>query len=118
MTKYTLEQCLEQQKKVDASIKHNVHILDIRRPKAKADMQTFSGKIHSVNCPRVAVLGTDCAIGKRTTATTLANALTKQGLKVVMIATGQTGIIQGARYCVALDAVPSQFCAGELIYCY
>lgn len=99
---------------VDASIKHNVHILDIRRPKAKADMQTFSGKIHSVNCPRVAVLGTDCAIGKRTTATTLANALTKQGLKVVMIATGQTGIIQGARYCVALDAVPSQFCAGEL----
>ncbi|MEZ9914167.1 DUF1611 domain-containing protein, partial [Vibrio breoganii] len=27
---------------------------------------------------------------------------------------GQTGIMQGAPYCVALDAVPSQFCAGEL----
>jgi uncharacterized NAD-dependent epimerase/dehydratase family protein len=32
----------------------------------------------------------------------------------VMVCTGQTGLIQGARYGVALDAVPSQFCAGEL----
>jgi uncharacterized NAD-dependent epimerase/dehydratase family protein len=31
-----------------------------------------------------------------------------------MIGTGQTGLIQGARYGVALDAVPAQFCAGEL----
>jgi uncharacterized NAD-dependent epimerase/dehydratase family protein len=31
-----------------------------------------------------------------------------------MIGTGQTGLIQGARYGVALDAIPSQFCAGEL----
>ncbi len=31
-----------------------------------------------------------------------------------MIGTGQTGLIQGARYGLALDAVPSQFCAGEL----
>ena len=31
-----------------------------------------------------------------------------------MIGTGQTGLIQGARYGVALDAIPSQFCVGEL----
>ena len=31
-----------------------------------------------------------------------------------MIGTGQTGLIQGARYGLALDAVPSQYCAGEL----
>ena len=31
-----------------------------------------------------------------------------------MVGTGQTGLIQGARYGVALDAIPSQFCAGEL----
>ncbi|WGV97923.1 DUF1611 domain-containing protein [Vibrio sp. YMD68] len=99
---------------LEASIKHNVQILDIRKPKNKEDLQTFSGQIHSVKCPRIAVLGTDCALGKRTTATILANELTKKGLNVVMIATGQTGIMQGAPYCVALDAVPSQFCAGEL----
>ncbi len=46
----------------------------------------------------------------------LTNTLYDHGLNVVMIATGQTGIIQGAPpYGVALDAVPpSQFCAGEL----
>ncbi len=98
----------------EASLKNNVHILDIRKPKNKKDLQLFSGKIHSVKCPRIAVMGTDCALGKRTTATILANELSNKGLNVVMIATGQTGIIQGAPYCVALDAVPSQFCAGEL----
>ncbi|MER2496787.1 DUF1611 domain-containing protein [Vibrio neptunius] len=97
-----------------ASIKHNVRILDTRKPKDKAELQTFSGKIHRVKCPRIAVMGTDCALGKRTTATILANELTKKGLNVVLIATGQTGIIQGAQYGVALDAVPAQFCAGEL----
>nr|WP_075518833.1 DUF1611 domain-containing protein [Moritella viscosa]SHO05378.1 Putative uncharacterized protein [Moritella viscosa] len=97
-----------------ASIKHNVSILDIRKPKNKEELQTFSGEIHNVKCPRIAIMGTDCAIGKRTTATILTNALQEKGLNVVMIATGQTGIIQGAPYGVALDAVPSQFCAGEL----
>lgn len=99
---------------VESSIRNDVHILDIRKPKNKAELQTFSGKIHSVLCPRIAIMGTDCALGKRTTATILSNALRARGLNVVMIATGQTGIMQGAPYCVALDAVPSQFCAGEL----
>jgi uncharacterized NAD-dependent epimerase/dehydratase family protein len=31
-----------------------------------------------------------------------------------MVGTGQTGLIQGTRYGVALDAVPCQFCSGEL----
>jgi len=99
---------------VAASKVNNVDILDVRRPKDKKDLQAFSGKIHDVKCPRIAIMGTDCAIGKRTTATMLTNTLYDHGLNVVMIATGQTGIIQGAPYGVALDAVPSQFCAGEL----
>nr|WP_225911797.1 DUF1611 domain-containing protein [Vibrio nigripulchritudo] len=99
---------------VEASLKSNVRIFDVRKPKNKDELRLFSGKIHSVKCPRIAIMGTDCALGKRTTATILANELRNKGLNVVMIATGQTGIIQGAPYCVALDAVPSQFCAGEL----
>ncbi|TVQ31760.1 MAG: DUF1611 domain-containing protein [Wenzhouxiangella sp.] len=97
-----------------ASIANNVRIIDIRKPRAKNDLHLFSGRIHEVTCPRIAVLGTDCAIGKRTTATVLVRALNDAGLKAVMIGTGQTGLIQGARYGVAMDAVPSQFCAGEL----
>lgn len=97
-----------------ASAHNNVIILDIRKPRAKKDLRLFSGRIAGVTCPRIAVLGTDCAIGKRTTATILTRALNDRGIKAVMIGTGQTGLIQGARYGIALDAVPSQFCSGEL----
>ena len=93
---------------------NNVTINDVRKPRDKKDLRLFSGRIAQVTCPRIAILGTDCAIGKRTTATILTSVLNDHGLKTVMIGTGQTGLIQGARYGVALDAVPSQFCAGEL----
>ncbi|HEY5673893.1 MAG TPA: DUF1611 domain-containing protein [Malonomonas sp.] len=97
-----------------ACIASNVEIIDVRKPRAKKDLQMFSGRIAEVTCPVIAVLGTDCAIGKRTTANIITSTLNDSGIKTVMIGTGQTGLIQGARYGVALDAVPSQFCAGEL----
>ncbi len=93
---------------------HGVEILDVRRPRAKKDLRMFRGRIAEVTCPRIAVLGTDGAIGKRTTATILTRALNERGIRAVMVSTGQTGIIQGARYGVALDAIPSQFCSGEM----
>ena len=74
----------------------------------------FTGAIDTVTCPRIAVLGTDGAIGKRTTAVILTRALNERGIKAVMVGTGQTGLIQGARYGVALDAIPCQFCSGEM----
>ncbi len=97
-----------------AALANGVVIRDVRRPRPTRDLRVFSGRIAEVDCPRIAVLGTDCAIGKRTTATILTQALAARGLKAVMIGTGQTGLMQGARYGVALDAVPTQFCAGEL----
>jgi uncharacterized NAD-dependent epimerase/dehydratase family protein len=97
-----------------ACIASNVKILDVRKPRDKHDLRMFSGRIDEVTCPVIAVLGTDCAIGKRTTANIITSTLNESGIKTVMIGTGQTGLIQGARYGVALDAVPSQFCAGEL----
>lgn len=97
-----------------AAAKSKVMIRDIRRPRAKKDLRVFTGRIADVSCPCIAVLGTDCAIGKRTTATVMVGALNAMGIRAVMIGTGQTGLIQGARYGLALDAVPSQFCAGEL----
>ena len=97
-----------------AAAANGVLIRDVRKPRATKDLRVFSGRIAEVDCPRIAVLGTDCAIGKRTTATILTQALQARGLKAVMVGTGQTGLMQGARYGVALDAVPTQFCAGEL----
>jgi uncharacterized NAD-dependent epimerase/dehydratase family protein len=99
---------------VAASAAHQVDIIDIRRPRAKKDLRTFSGRILDVPCPRIAVLGTDCAIGKRTTATILTRALEARGLRTVLVGTGQTGLMQGAKHGLALDAVPAQFAAGEM----
>jgi uncharacterized NAD-dependent epimerase/dehydratase family protein len=98
----------------EAGRAHDVQILDVRRPRAKKDLRMFTGRIAEVTCPRIAVLGTDGAIGKRTTATVLTRALRERGLDTIMVSTGQTGLIQGARYGIALDAIPSQFCSGEM----
>ena len=97
-----------------AALKQNVTIRDIRKPKLSKDMRLFDGSVARVKALRIAVLGTDCAIGKRTTATVLARALNANGIKTVLVGTGQTGLMQGAKYGVAMDAVPPQFCCGEL----
>lgn len=91
-----------------------VTILDVRRPRDKKDLRMFTGRIAEVTCPVVAVLGTDGAIGKRTTATILVRALNEAGIRAVLVSTGQTGLIQGGRHGIALDAIPSQFCSGEV----
>lgn len=97
-----------------AAAANHVEIRDVRKPRAKKDLRMFSDRIRLVSAPRIAVLGTDCAIGKRTTASILTHELNERGVKAVMVGTGQTSLIQGARYGVVLDAIPSQFCAGEL----
>ncbi|MFJ2552728.1 DUF1611 domain-containing protein [Microbacterium sp. NPDC087591] len=99
---------------VAASLLAGVTITDIRRPKEKKDLHLFSGRIFDVTCPRITVLGTDGAIGKRTTATLLVRALNERGIHAVMVGTGQTTIIQGGKYGVALDALVPQFCSGEV----
>jgi uncharacterized NAD-dependent epimerase/dehydratase family protein len=97
-----------------AAAAHNVTILDVRRPREKKNLRMFSGHISTVSCPRIAVLGTDSALGKRTTATILTQALNDRGIHAVLVGTGQTSLIQGARYGVALDAIPCQFGSGEM----
>jgi uncharacterized NAD-dependent epimerase/dehydratase family protein len=97
-----------------AAVLGGVEIIDVRRPPDKKDLHMFSGRIDTVTCPRIAVLGTDGAIGKRTTSTVLTAALEAAGLRTTLVGTGQTSLIQGARHGAALDAVPAQFCAGEM----
>ncbi len=97
-----------------AAKSRNVSLHDIRKPRNSKDMRLFDGSVANVKAIRIAVLGTDCAIGKRTTATLLARALNAQGIKTILVGTGQTGLMQGAKYGVAMDAIPPQFCCGEL----
>ncbi|PMR74456.1 DUF1611 domain-containing protein [Billgrantia endophytica] len=97
-----------------AALATGVTLHDIRRPRPTKHLRMFDGAINSVDCVRIAVLGTDGAIGKRTTSTLLTQALNDAGIRTVMVGTGQTGLMQGAAYGVALDAIPAQFGVGEL----
>jgi uncharacterized NAD-dependent epimerase/dehydratase family protein len=97
-----------------AALEHDVGIHDIRKPPLRKDLHNFSGRILAVEPPIITVLGTDCAVGKRTTAVALVEALKREGLKPAFIATGQTGLLQGAKYGVAVDVLTSGFAAGEV----
>ncbi len=48
---------------------------DVRKPPPRSELHFFSGKIEEVDALKVAILGTDSAVGKRTTAWLLVDAL-------------------------------------------
>ncbi len=94
--------------------KFGVSILDVRKPPEKKNLHSFTGKIIDVETPIITVSGTDCAVGKRTTALYLVEALKKKGLNAIFVTTGQTGILQGAKYGIAIDVLTSGFATGEV----
>ena len=99
---------------VDMAAQNNIKIKDIRKSPQLKDLHVFTGRISEVNIPVIAMLGTDCACGKRTTAVELNYAFNKLGIKSVLVATGQSGLMQGAMYGVSIDALTSQFVVGEI----
>jgi len=97
-----------------AAARAGLAIVDVRKPKPKGELHFFSGAIDRVRAPRIAVLGMDCAVGKRTTARMLVEACNAHGLAAEMIYTGQTGWMQGARFGIVLDSIVNDFVCGEL----
>jgi uncharacterized NAD-dependent epimerase/dehydratase family protein len=104
----------EDQEFIHKAIQCGIQIKDIRKPPQLKDLHVFTGEISKVTVPVIAVLGTDCACGKMTTAVELNNALNRLGLTSIMIATGQTSLMQGAKYGACMDALVSQFAIGEI----
>lgn len=94
--------------------KHRVQIIDIRKPKSARDLKAWHGDIYQVKTPRIAVMGTDCAIGKRTTSQLLYTRCREQDIQAEMIYTGQTGWLQGFQYGFILDSTLNDFVSGEL----
>ena len=98
----------------DFARSRGLEIIDVRKPKKFKDLHFWSGKIATVHCPKIAVLGTDCALGKRTTARFLSQAMQKAGYRAEMIYTGQTGWMQGAKYGFVFDSTLNDFISGEM----
>lgn len=92
----------------------DVKIKDIRKPPHRNHLHFFSGKIEEVKSLKVAMLGTDSAIGKRTTAWILVNALNELGYKTELVGTGQTAWLQGAKFSIVLDSLVNDFVSGEI----
>ena len=99
---------------VTLATENGVTITDVRRAKKAHEMQYWSGRVGAVTTPRVAVLGMDCAVGKRTTCRFLAEECRRQGINAEVISTGQTGWMQDGRYGFILDSTLNDFVTGEL----
>ncbi|MEO6725980.1 MAG: DUF1611 domain-containing protein [Blastocatellia bacterium] len=93
---------------------HGVTIRDVRRAPPRSQLHFFTGKIAEVTALKLAVLGTDSAIGKRTTAVKLNQALNDAGIKSELIGTGQTSWLQGVKYGLLLDSLINDFVTGEI----
>jgi uncharacterized NAD-dependent epimerase/dehydratase family protein len=89
-------------------------LLDLRRPKPTSALRFWTGRIRSLETPRLAILGMDCAVGKRTTGMLLMQALRERGTRAEMIYTGQTGWLQGLEHGFVFDATLNDFVSGEL----
>ena len=82
-----------------------VILRDVRKTPARDRLHFFSGIIEEVDCLKIALLGTDSAVGKRTTAWLLVQAFEKMGIGAEMIGTGQTacGVAQVGPKCMPVE---------------
>lgn len=89
-----------------------VRLFDVRKPPEGDDLRVADGRVDDVDCDVVVTVGTDCAVGKRTTTFELYRAARRAGLSAGWVATGQTGVMVGAQRGVVIDRVPADFAAG------
>jgi uncharacterized NAD-dependent epimerase/dehydratase family protein len=94
---------------VELAAKHNVRLWDVRQH--PSDIPLFSGKSLAIPQRVVATVGSDCAVGKKTTAIEVAEAGSASGVKTEFIATGQTGVLIAGKG-IAVDRVIADFLSG------
>jgi uncharacterized NAD-dependent epimerase/dehydratase family protein len=89
-----------------------VRLFDVRKPPADDELRVGDGRVGDLDADVVLTVGTDCAVGKRTTTFELYRAAREAGLDAGWVATGQTGVMVGAQRGVVVDRVPADFAAG------
>lgn len=91
---------------------HGVRLFDVRKPPVDDELRVGDGSVDDADADVVLTLGTDCAVGKRTTTFELYRAAREADIDAGWVATGQTGIMVGAQAGVVVDRVPADFTAG------
>jgi uncharacterized NAD-dependent epimerase/dehydratase family protein len=91
-----------------------IRLRDVRKPPPPNQLHFFSGKIEAVTALKIAVLGTDSAVGKRTSAWKIVQAFHEKGYHAELVGTGQTAWMQGAKYGIIMDSLINDFVSGEI----
>lgn len=95
-----------------AAEKHGRKIWDVRRP--PAGISVAEGRCAKLAGKKIVLCaGSDCCVGKKTTAVILERELKKRGVSAKFVPTGQTGIFI-AGWGIAIDRVIADFCAGAV----
>jgi uncharacterized NAD-dependent epimerase/dehydratase family protein len=106
----------EDQEMSQLAAQYGVVIRDVRKPPPRSNLHFFSGLIEQVKSLKIAVLGTDSAVGKRTTAWLIVDAFHRKARAAEIIGTGQTAWMQGAGFGIVMDALINDFVSGEIEY--
>jgi uncharacterized NAD-dependent epimerase/dehydratase family protein len=93
----------------ELAARHGVELRDLRKPPPGLNVPT--GENLRVPAKIALMVGSDCAVGKKTVAIELDREARRRGLASVFVPTGQTGIAI-AGWGIAIDAVVSDFLAG------
>jgi uncharacterized NAD-dependent epimerase/dehydratase family protein len=104
----------EDQKFARQASMRGVVLRDIRKPPSRTGCTFFPARSNRWIPLKIAVLGTDSAVGKRTTAWLMVQAFEQLGYRAQMIGTGQTAWMQGAQYSMIMDSLVNDFVAGEI----
>ena len=104
----------EDEEMVAMAHENGVTIRDIRKNPPREQLHSYTGRIKEVKSFRIALLGSDSSVGKRTAGWKLVEALQRSGITCEMIGTGQTSWLQGVRYGVRMDSLINDFVAGEI----
>jgi len=99
---------------VALAAEHQADLIDIRKPKPRNELHFWTAAIKQLSTPVVAIIGTDCSLGKRTTTRFLLSECASKGIHAEMIYTGQTGWLQGGKYGFIFDSTLNDFVGGEL----
>ncbi|MFO7990783.1 MAG: DUF1611 domain-containing protein [Thermoplasmata archaeon] len=93
---------------------NSAEIIDIRRSPPIEELHYFQNRKKEINALTIPFLGTDSSIGKRTSMLEVYEKLREDDVDAVWIATGQTGLLQGADYGLPLDSIKGDYMVGEL----
>ncbi len=93
---------------------YGVELYDVRKPPDDDNLRVGDGRVDDLDTPIVLTMGTDCAVGKRTTTFEMYREARSRGINAAWVATGQTGIMVGAHRGVVIDRVPADFAAGSV----